>query len=83
MENTDDGCATLFGLFDQVHHRRAVAAVEGGGRLVEQEDRIVNGEAAGDVDPLLLAAGEGGRGKVPQAFRDVQARQQARGLGGA
>ncbi|MNC73951.1 hypothetical protein D3C76_1301310 [compost metagenome] len=72
MENTDDGCATLFGLFDQVHHRRAVAAVEGGGRLVQQQDGVILDKATGDIHPLLLTTGEGRRGQLPQALWHVE-----------
>src|SRR5262245_29970235 len=36
-------------------------------------------KAAGDVDALLLTAGEGGRRQVPQLLRDVQALEQAAG----
>jgi hypothetical protein len=32
--------------------------VDGGERLVHQQDRRVGGEGAGDADALLLAAGE-------------------------
>ena len=59
----------------------AVLGVERGGRLVEQQDRVAADEAAGEVDPLLLAAGEGGGRQRVQAVRDVEAEQQRLGFG--
>src|SRR5262249_26949157 len=40
---------------DEIDHHRAIAGVERGGRLVEQQDRQIAQESARDVDPLLLA----------------------------
>ena len=37
----------------------ALARVEAGGRLVEQERRRLGEQADRDVDPLLVASGEG------------------------
>ena len=55
-----------FLLADQLDDDGAVGGVERGGGLVEQQDRVVGDEAAGDVDALLLAAGEGGGRQRPQ-----------------
>ena len=52
-------------LGDQLDHRVAILGVQRGGRLVEDEQRMVAGEAARDVDPLLLAAGERRRRQRP------------------
>lgn len=59
MEDADDGCATGFGFVNQFHHRGAVFGVQRGGRFVEQQNGVVDDKAAGDVDALLFAAGEG------------------------
>src|SRR5262245_35342047 len=37
------------------------------------------GKPAGDVDALLLAAGEGRRREMPQLLRDIEALEQAAG----
>ena len=83
MEDTDDGRATGFGFADQFHYGGAVFSVQRGGRFVEQQNRIVDDKATGDVDALLFAAGEGRWCQVPQAFRHVQAGEQTRGFSGA
>ena len=64
---------------DQLDDAVAVARIERGGRLVEQQDRVVDDQRAGDVDALLLAAGEGGRRQRPQALRDVEQGEQELG----
>jgi hypothetical protein len=61
VEDADQRGAARQCLVDQSDHDGAVVGVERGGRLVEQQDRIVGDEAARDVDALLLAAGEGRR----------------------
>ena len=43
---------------DEVDEPLLAAAVDAGGRLVEQEQLGAGGEGAGDEDALLLAAGE-------------------------
>ena len=50
----------LQALGDEVNHRLAVGDVERGGGLVEDEQRVLAGEAARDIDALLFAP-EGGR----------------------
>ena len=75
MEDTDDGRATGFGFANEFHHRGAVFGVQRGGGFIQQQNRIVDDKATGDVDALLFAAGEGLGCQVPQAFRHVQARQ--------
>ena len=50
---------------DQFDHCVAVLSVQRGGRLVEDEQRMIAGEAAREVDPLLLAAGERRRRQRP------------------
>ena len=64
MPSSATPCRLLLG--DQLDHHLAVAGIERGGRLVEQQDRMVGDEAARDVDALLLAAGEGRRRQRPQ-----------------
>ena len=74
VKNTDDRRAAGFGFMDQFHHRGAIFAIQRGGGLVEKQNRVVNREAAGDVNPLLFAAGKSRGGEVPQAFGYVQPR---------
>ena len=57
----------------------AVGGIEGGRGLVEQQDGIVAHEAARDVDPLLLAAGERGRRYRPQPLGQIQPREEGPG----
>ena len=64
---------------DQLDDAVAVARIERGGRLVEQQDRVIDDQRARDVDPLLLAAREGGRRQLPQALRDVEQGEQELG----
>lgn len=59
MEDTDDGRATGFGFANEFHHRGAVFSVQRGGGFIQQQNRIVDDKATGDVDALLFAAGEG------------------------
>lgn len=66
VEDPDDRRAARFGLFDQFHHRCAVLTVERGGGFIQEQNRVIDDKAAGDVDALLLAAGKGRRGEVPQ-----------------
>ena len=54
----DHGGASLHQPLQGVLNLALVFRVERGGRLVEQEDRRVLQEGAGDGDPLALAAGE-------------------------
>src|ERR1700733_4826408 len=58
MDDRHHGDALTFLLFDQLNHDRAVGGVERGGRLVQQQDRQIGNESPGDIDPLLLTAGE-------------------------
>ena len=76
MENSHDGGAARLGLQDHAYHDFGVGRIEAGGRLVQQQDRVAGDEAAGEVDPLLLAAGEGGGRQRMQPRRDVQSPQQ-------
>ena len=68
-----------FALFDQGDHRLAIGGVERSGRLVEHQQTMLAGEAAGDVDALLLAAREGRRRQTPQRGGQAQPRQQRDG----
>ncbi len=54
----------------------AVLGIEAGGGFVQQQDRMAADEAAGEVDALLLAAGEGGRRQGVQAGGEVEPVQQ-------
>ena len=45
-------------LGEQLHDRLAVRAIEGGRRLVRQDDGRVSDDGARDCDPLLFAAAE-------------------------
>ncbi len=60
MEDADDGCATGFGFAESVPPpRRCFSPYQRGGRLSEQQNRVVDDKAAGDVDALLFTTGEG------------------------
>ena len=62
------------------YHDRPVLRIQRSGWLVQQQDRVAGDEAAGQVDALLLAAGEGGGRDRVQAGRDVELQQQRPGL---
>ena len=81
MEDADDGRALRPRLLDHLEHAGPVGRIERGRRLVEQQDRRSGGKAAGDIDPLLLAAGEGDRRQVPEGLRNGQALEQPAGPG--
>ena len=57
MENREELRAAGSPLSNQFHHRVAILAVKRGGRLVEDEQAMVAGEAPRDIDALLLASG--------------------------
>src|SRR3569833_2675933 len=65
---------------DQIDHNSAIAGVKRGRRLVEQQNRQIRDAAAGDVDALLLAAGEGRGRQPPEPLWDVEPPQQATGV---
>jgi hypothetical protein len=73
----DQEAAALLGQGAQGFAERAPAGgVEGGGRLVHQEQRRIDGERTGDRDPLALPAGELARkGSGPAA--DAQGFEEA------
>ncbi len=79
VEDTDDRRAGFAALADQVDHAVTVGGVERRGRLVEQQDRIVGDQRAGDVDPLLLAAGEGRGRQGPQSRGNAEQAEQELG----
>ena len=79
VEDADDRRAGVAALADQVDHAVAVGDIERGGRLVEQQHRIVGDEPARDVDALLLAAGEGRGRQRPQPLGDAEQAQQELG----
>ena len=76
VEYPDHGGAATAGFIDEFGDALGIGGVERGGRFVEQQDRLVGDQAARDVDALLLAAGEGRRRQMPEAFGQVQPRQQ-------
>ena len=57
-DDAERGAVLVGQLADQVERLDLVAEVEVVGRLVEQEDAGVLGEAGGQPDPLELAAGQ-------------------------
>ena len=63
----DDGGAARLRLVDHCHHNRTIVGVERCRRFVEQQDRMTADEATREVDPLLLAAREGGGRQGVQA----------------
>ncbi len=59
MQDDPDGHAVGVGqIAYEIEDLHLIAQVQVGGRLVEQQDVGVLGEAAGEPDPLQLAAGE-------------------------
>ena len=76
VEDAEQGDAGLLFCRDQFDDDGAVAGVERCRRLVEQQDGVIGDEAAGDVDALLLAAGERRRRQRPQPLRQVEPGQQ-------
>ncbi len=64
---------------DEVDHECAVGGVERSRRLVEQQQGMVADQAAGDVDPLLLATGKGRGRQAPYALGKIEPRQQVGG----
>ena len=56
----------------------AIGGVERGGRLVEDQQLVLAGEAARDVDALLLAARKGRGRQRPQPFGQIEPREQRR-----
>ncbi len=79
VEDADDRRAARARSISSTTAALFLAAVERGGRFIQQQDRVVDDKAAGDVDALLLAAGKGRRGQGPQALRHVEPRQQFAG----
>src|SRR5581483_1778577 len=75
VHDRQDCGAGALALVDQLDDGGAVLGVERGGRLVEQQQRMLGDKAARDVDTLLLAAGEGGRRQVAQAIRNIEIMQ--------
>ena len=65
-------------LGDQRNHRVAIDSVERGGRFVENQEIVLAREAAGDVDPLLLAARKGRGRQGPEVVGQVEAGEQRR-----
>ena len=61
MKNSDQRRSALLGFTDQLQHGVSVGHVQSCRRLVKQQHRIGKDEAAGDIDPLLFAPGEGQR----------------------
>src|SRR3984893_326502 len=80
MDDRDQGDARALLLIDQMNHDVAIGGIERSRRFVQQQDRKLADEAAGDVDPLLLATGEGRRRQHPQPLRDVEASQKLASL---
>lgn len=76
MEDADDRCPARLGFGDEVDDGGPVGGVEGCRRFVEEYDGIVDDEAAGDINTLLLATGEGGWCERPEPFGNVEAREQ-------
>src|SRR5690242_15105709 len=66
MEDPDEADALPLLLADHGHDDGAVLGVERGGGLVEQDESTLSNEATGDVDALLLAAGEGRGRQLPE-----------------
>ena len=54
----DDGGAALHQMLERRLHQRLAFGVERRGRLVEQQDRRVAQDGAGNGDALALAAGQ-------------------------
>ena len=77
MEDREEPCPLRATLGDERNDGVAIGSVERGGRLVENEKRMLAGEAARDIDALLLSSGEGRGRQAPQTLRQVQAREQA------
>ena len=83
VADRDDRGAARLRLVDHGDDRGAVLGIERGGGFVQQQHRMAADEAAREVDPLLLAAGEGRRRQGMQAARNVQPQQQRRWRCGA
>jgi hypothetical protein len=79
VKDAEDGHAGRLALVDQVDDHAAVRGVERGGRLVEQQDGMLADEAPGDVDALLLAAGERGWRQRPQPLGPIEPLEQPLG----
>ncbi len=79
MEDADDRRAGGARLRDHRQHPLAIGRIERGGRLVQQQDRRAGGKAAGDIDPLLLAAGEGDGRQMPEPRRNGEPLEQLPG----
>ena len=54
MKDADNGGAAMPGRDDQLDDSIAVRAVERGGRLVEQQDRVPGDQAASDIDAAAV-----------------------------
>ena len=55
----DDDCLTFYKRTDGVLNERFVFRIEGGGCFVQEDDRCVLEESAGDGKPLAFSAGKG------------------------
>ena len=69
MGDQDDGTASPKGQ-DQLLYPEGRVPVQRGGRLVQQKQLRVEGQGAGEAEPLLLAPGQGGRRGI-QPVRDL------------
>lgn len=76
MENTEQGRPFALLFRDHLHDHPSVGGIQGCGRFIEKQDRVIGDETACDVDALLLAAGKGCWRQRPQFPRQVEFRKQ-------
>ena len=72
--------ATGNGLADQGDDGVGIGRIQRRSGFVQQQQGPRLDHVAGDVDALLLPAGKGRRGQVPQPLRNAQAGQPAAGF---
>ncbi len=75
--DADHGEAVIHQRADDLQHLTHHFRIERAGGLVEQHDRRLHRQGAGDCDPLLLAAGKIGR-KPVRAVGEADTLQQLR-----
>ena len=73
MDDGDHGDALAFLLRDEIDHHGAIGRIERSGRFIQQQDRQIGDETAGDIDALLFAARERRWRQRPQRLGDVEA----------
>ncbi len=78
MRHADHGDVLLCELDHDVEDLLDHLGIESGGRLVEQDDRLLGAQRAGDGDALLLAAGEV-LGKLAGLVRQADALERDHG----